>query len=176
MPGMLYANPGPSFVGHTSIFQFSNSDGADPDTACGQAAIATVLANRGKIPKSIVGLQQIEKAYPGDFLSGAWGTSVGRVESAMAEYNLGHHHVARRKGLEEALRLKHAAIVLIQNSPGLGALFREGAHWFVVFGGDTNGVHVTNYPKIFLSWSEFEVKWSGIAPTSQGMGMRAISC
>jgi hypothetical protein len=103
MPGMLYANPGPSFVGHTSIFQFSNWDGADPDTACGKAAIATVLANRGKIPKSIVGLQQIERAYPGDFLSGAWGTSVGRVESAMADYNLGPSPRGQAKGVGRSL-------------------------------------------------------------------------
>jgi hypothetical protein len=67
MAGMLFASPspGPEFVGHSSIFQFVNADGVDPATTCGQAAIATVLANRHRIPKSIAGLRQIEKAYPG---------------------------------------------------------------------------------------------------------------
>jgi hypothetical protein len=53
MAGMLFANPGPNFIGHHSLFQFINSDGTDQNTACGQAAIAMVLANYRKIPKTV---------------------------------------------------------------------------------------------------------------------------
>ncbi len=152
MAGMLFASPspGPEFVGHSSIFQFVNADGVDPATTCGQAAIATVLANRHRIPKSIAGLRQIEKAYPADVLSGAWGTSAGRVARALTAYHLGHRHADGREGLEQALS-------------GIGC--------------DTNGVYVTNYSlPPFIAWSKFEEMWSGPIPTMDGMGKRVICC
>jgi hypothetical protein len=178
MAGMLFASPspGPGFVGHSSIFQFVNADGVDPATTCAQAAIATVLANRHRIPKSIDGLRQIEKAYPADVLSGAWGTSAGRVARALTAYHLGHRHADGREGLEQALSGKRAAISLIQNTAGLGGI-GDGAHWFVVFGCDTNGVYVTNYGlPPFIAWSKFEDMWSAPIPTMDGMGKRVICC
>jgi hypothetical protein len=176
MAGMLFTTPGPGFVGHLSLFQFVNADGADLATACGQAAIATVLANYGRIPKSIAGLQEVEKKYPADVLSGALGTSAGRVERALAGYQLGYHHAVGRQGLEGALRRKKAAIALIQNTAGLGGI-SDGAHWFVVFGCDTNGVHVTNYGlPPFIAWAKFEEMWSGPIPITGGMNKRVIYC
>ena len=178
MAGMLFAspNPGPEFVGHSSIFQFENADGVNPATTCGQAAIATVLANYGRIPKSIDGLRKIEKAYPADVLAGAWGTSAGRVARALTAYHVGHRHVDGREGLEEALSRKRAGISLIQNSAGLCGI-RDGAHWFVIFGCDAQGVYVTNYgtPPL-IRWSKFEEMWSGPIPTMDGMSKRVICC
>jgi hypothetical protein len=176
MAAMLFANLGPGFVGHASIFQFVNADGADPATACGQAAIATVLANRGRIPKSTDGLKKIESAYPADVLSGVLGTSAGRVERALTAYGLGHHHVDGRQALQQALRAGAAAISLIQNTAGLSGI-GDGAHWFVVFGCDINGVHVTNYGlPPFIAWSKFEEMWSGPIPLAGGMRKRVICC
>jgi hypothetical protein len=176
MAGMLFANPGPKFVGHRSLFQFVNADGADPDTVCGQAAVATVLANRRRIPQTVAGLRAIETAFPADVLSGAWGTSAGRIERALSAYKLGYRYATGRQGLEEALRGMKAAIALIQNSPGLGGI-GNGAHWFVVFGCDANGVHVTNFGlPPFIAWSRFEEMWSGPIPTVAGMCERVITC
>jgi hypothetical protein len=175
MAGMLYATPGPGFVGHRAIFQFVNADGADAATACGQAAIATVLANRRRIPKSIAGLQQVEKDSSADVASGAWGTSAGRVERALTAHGLRYRYAEGRKELHDALRKKAAAIALIQNTAGLGGI-GDGAHWFVVFGCDGKGVHVTNYSPLFIAWPRFEEMWSGPIPTLAVMGSRAICC
>jgi hypothetical protein len=168
---------GPGFVGHRSIYQFVNDDGANPATACGQAAIATVLANYGRIRKDISGLRRIEKSHPADMASGALGTSAGRVERALGAYGLGYSHVDGRQGLEEALGQKRAAIALIQNTAGLGGV-GDGAHWFVVFGCDINGVHATNYGPLrpFIDWAKFEEMWSGPIPVMGGMGSRVICC
>jgi hypothetical protein len=71
---------------------------------------------------------------------------------------------------------KRAAISLIQNTAGLGGI-GDGAHWFVVFGCDTNGVYVTNYGlPPFIAWSKFEDMWSAAIPTMDGMGKRVICC
>jgi hypothetical protein len=173
---MLYATPGPNYGGHRSIYQFVNADGADPATACGQAAIATVLANRKRIPQSLAGLQQIEKDYPADVVSGALGTSSGRVKRALKGNGLGYRMADGRKELESALRSGAAAISLIQNTGGLGGM-GDGAHWFVVFGCDQNGVHVTNYGfPPFVDWARFETMWSAPIPAVDGMGGRAICC
>jgi hypothetical protein len=176
MAGMLYATPGPNFVGHQSIYQFVNADGVDPGTVCGPAAVATVLANRGKIPKSLAGLQTIEKAYPPDVISGALGTSPGRVLRALKAYNMHHRKVDGQKELTGALSGGAAAIALIQNTAGIGGL-GDGAHWFVIFGCDANGVHVTNYGfPPFIAWIKFEEMWSSPVPAATGMGGRAIAC
>ena len=176
MAGMLVATPGAKFAGHTSIFQFINADGADPGTVCGTAAIATVLANRGRIPKDVKGLQSIEESYPADILSGSLGTSPSRIKRALEAHKLGYREVAGRAGLEGAIRTGGAAISLIQNSPGLGGI-GHGAHWFVVFGCDANGVYVTNYGlPPFIRWSVFEEMWAGPIPTLAGMGERVIAC
>jgi hypothetical protein len=176
MAAMLFANPGPGFVGHPSIFQFVNADGADPATVCGQAAIATVLANRNRIPKTIEGLQAIEKHYPANIASGALGTTAGLVERALDHYTLGHRYETGRKGLETALGQKRVAIALIQNTAGISGI-GDGAHWFVVFGCDRHGVHVTNYGlPPFVAWTRFQDMWSGVIPTCALMGERFIIC
>lgn len=176
MAGMLVATPGPKFAGHHSIFQFINADGTDPGTVCGTAAIATVLANRGRIPKAAKELQAIEKSYPADILSGALGTSPSRIKRALTGYKLGYRELTGRASLEGAMRTGGAAISLIQNTPGLGGI-GHGAHWFVVFGCDANGVYVTNYSyPPFIPWPEFEEKWAGPIPTLAGMRERVIAC
>jgi hypothetical protein len=178
MAGILYAspNPGPEFRGHHSIFQFVNADGINPATVCGQAAIATVMANYGKIPKSIKGLRQIERDYPADTASGAWGTSSGRMEHALRALGLGVCHEEGKDRLEQILFFKKAAISLIQNTAGLGGI-GDGAHWFVIFGCDAKGVYVTNYgPPPFISWSQFEGMWSAPVPTMEGMGKKVLCC
>jgi hypothetical protein len=176
MAGLLVATRGPGFAGHASIFEFVNADGANPATVCGPAAIATVLANRHRISKDIAGLQEIEKKYPADILSGALGTSPSQIKSALEGYGLGYRDVTGRAGLERVMRTGGAAISLIQNAPGLGGI-GQGAHWFVVFGCETSGVHVTNYGfSSLLPWSKFEVMWAGPIPTLAGMGERVIGC
>lgn len=177
MAGILTAtSPGPGFLGHRSIFQFVNTDGTDPATVCGQAAIATALANRGRVEKSIAGLRKVEQAYPADVLSGVAGTSAGKVLRALTEENVKHYQANGRKGLEEALRRKWAGIALIQNTAGLLKV-GDGAHWFVVFASDSNGVYVTNFDNPpFINWSKFEDMWSGPIPTLGGMGERVICC
>jgi hypothetical protein len=175
MAGMLFITPGPTFVGHSSIYQFENADGADPGRVCGQAAIATVLANYHRIPQAIAGLKVIEKDFPPDVLSGAWGTSSARIERALSAHKLGFGHARERKGLEDAMRRRRAAIALIQNAPGLGGA-GQGAHWFVVFGCDAGGVYVTNFPSTSIAWSKLEEMWTGPIPLLAGMRERVITC
>lgn len=176
MAGILTTTPGPKFVGRTSIYQFINSDGANPATACGQAALATVLAARRRIPRTLGGLRTVEADYPADIASGSWGTTPRRILDALDGHKLGHRYMTGREELHGALVQGKYAIALIQNTPGLGGL-GDGAHWFVVFGCDANGVHVTNYGSPpFISWSVFEEMWTGTMPTFVGMNERVITC
>jgi len=51
-------------------------------------------------------------------------------------------------------------ICLIQNTAHVSGLLRHGAHWFVVFAYDKDGVFVTNYgTPCHLTWADFEEKW-----------------
>jgi hypothetical protein len=175
MASMLHTTPGPKFVGRKSVFQFVNSDGTNPATACGQAALATVLAARRRIPMTIAGLRTVEDKYPADIVSGVWGTSRARVLSALNGFKLGHRYAKGRQGLHDDLVKGKYAIALIQNTAGLGGI-GDGAHWFVVFGCDANGVHVTNYGTPVIPWSDFEGMWSAPMPVAVGMGEQVITC
>ena len=170
MPGELpVPHPGPAFVGHQSIFQFVNADTLKPAKECGQAAIATVLANYHIIPKSIDGLREVEKAYPPDMFWGVFGTGPDQIRKALKHYHLPHHRTHGREKLEKVLRGRGTAISLVQNTAGLFGI-GDGAHWFVVFGCDANGVYVTNYGSPpFIDWATFEKMWSGTIPTAVGM-------
>jgi len=172
MAAVLSIHPGPGFMGHHSIFQFVNADSANQAKACGQAAIATVLANYHRLPKGIAGLQRIEKEYPPDVASGEWGTTADRIRRALTSYKVGHHNVSGRDGLEHAMRHRRAAIALVQNVGGI----KNGGHWFVVFGCDQNGIYATNYTTPFIAWSQFADMWSGAIPVVGGMAERVISC
>ena len=115
---LTVANPGPWFLGHSTIFQFVNADGQNPASACGQAAIATVLANHKKIPMSVAGLRMVEKSHPADIISGVLGTSPAQIRRALKDYNLDYRYVDGQKGLKDAIRRRRVAIVLIQKTPG----------------------------------------------------------
>jgi hypothetical protein len=176
MAGMLYATPGPGFVGHRTIFQFVNDDGTDKATACGQCAIATVLANRNRIDKSIDGLRMVEKAYPADVASGAAGTSANRVKRALTEKKLEYYGAAERKGLEDALRRKSAAIALVQNTAGLaGSVTGPAGSWYsaVIAKGCTSRIMAAHHSS---AWSNFEEMWSSPISVIGGMGKGVICC
>lgn len=172
MAGMLYANPGKNFVGHNAVYQFVNADGANPGTACGQCAIATVLASRGKLPKAVSSLKTIEKSHPANLMGGEWGTLPGQIEDALDAYKIKRWHATGREGLVSGLKGKGVAIALIQNTAGLGGVFGT-RHWFVVFGADDKNIHVTNYHTTSIPWREFEGLWSG---SITGMSERVIMC
>jgi hypothetical protein len=176
MAGRLVITPGPKFVGNKVIWQFVNKDAADPDHACGPAAVATILAGYHKILPTIEALRSFEKDYPADFFNGALGTSPGRIRRALSEYNVYHETIEGRVELADALCGGGAAISLVQNKPGLRGM-GEGAHWFVVFGCDVNGVYVTNWDiSPFIEWATFEQLWSAPIPTAAGLRGRVIYC
>jgi len=175
MAGMLYANPGRGFVGHKAVFQFVNADGLNPGTVCGPAAVATVLASRGLLPKVAATLRLIEGKYPPDLNGGKWGTSPGQIKAVLDGHKVTYWNATGREGLVAALKRKCAAITLIQNTPGLCGI-GDGAHWFVVFGADDKGVHVSNYYKVFIPWTKFEELRAGAIPYVAGLGERTIAC
>jgi hypothetical protein len=177
MPGYLPADPrGDGFAGLPSIYQFTNADGQDPDTVCGLAACATLLAYCGAMPRDLDTLRQIEKSHPADLLFGKWGTSPWRVEEALKHYGAKDlRHVNDEETLKQWVRNLYPVICLIQNTGGLLGL-RDGAHWFVVFAYDDAGVFVTNYDTpCLLSWDDFRAKWDSLVSKAAGVILKGIT-
>jgi hypothetical protein len=172
MPNVILATtPGEGFAGLASIYQFTNDDGQNPDIVCGQAACATLLTHCGLTKSEIDTLREIEKNHPPDILFGKWGTSPWRIKAILESF--GANNLQEVRTLE---RLKHwvgkscPVVCLIQNTGGLFGL-RHGAHWFVVFAYDNDGVFVTNYGNpCHLSWSDFQKKWD--SPLSRAASLK----
>jgi Peptidase_C39 like family len=166
MPGYIQAQPvGSGFQGAHEIYQYTNADGLDPNTVCGQAACATLLTYVGAQPANIDTLRRIEKSHHPDVLFGALGTSPWRIQAILEAYGARScAHVSKEPDLKDHVASSRPVICLIQNTGGLLGL-GDGAHWFVVFAYDDAGVFVTNYgPTVQLTWKDFRDKWD--SPTS----------
>lgn len=171
MPGLIHADTNhPGFVGLYSIFQYVNNDGVNPANVCGQAACATLLTYCGYQAANIQTLRRIEASHPPDVLWGVFGTSSGRIGEILRAYGA---HNLEEVSTVDALKRRTSqlcpVICLIQNSEGVLGL-GDGAHWFVVFAHDNDGVSVTNYGGTrHLPWTTFEKLWS--SPVSEGMDL-----
>ena len=154
----------PGFAGVRTIFQFTNSDGQEPRTVCGQAACATLLTYVGTMPADIETLRQIETSHPPNLFWGHLGTSPGQIKAALRAYGAWSlREVNSVDELKHWVRALCPVICLIQNKGGLAGLVGSGAHWFVVFAYNEAGVFVTNYAGPaqagYLSWADFQDRW-----------------
>lgn len=177
MSGLVYASSSnPGFAGLSSIYQYTNSDGINPKTVCGQAACATLLTYCKYMPAEIDTLRKIEKSHGPDLFGGALGTSPWRIESILKHYGCSaRKHVDGLDGIKKYVASWWPVICIIQNTPGLNGLM-DGAHWFVVFAYDDGGVYVTNYhPDTYLTWSDFDKKRGAFFADLASIGFRAIT-
>jgi Peptidase_C39 like family len=177
MPNIVKAQPiGSGFNGLKQIFQYTNDDGVDPATVCGQAACATLLTYLGAKP-AITTLQDIEKNHHPDLLGGKFGTSPWRIEGILEAYGATPlKHVSKEEDLKSYVAKEDPVICLIQNEGGIGGLFSGGAHWFVVFAYDDQGVFVTNYGStVHLTWADFRSKWNSTTTWFASVDFKAIT-
>ncbi|WP_437722819.1 C39 family peptidase [Sorangium sp. So ce861] len=176
MPGNIYApSSSAGLDGCRWIYQYTNADGADPGTVCGQAACATLLTYCGMLSPNISTLRKIEKSHPPDLLFGAFGTSPGRIEAILRHYGARHlEHFSTIDALKRHVSRLCPVICLIQNTGGLGGL-PDGAHWFVVFAYDDGDVAVTNYGKVHMSWSDFRERWDSAISTVASVAFKGIT-
>jgi Peptidase_C39 like family len=176
MPGNIYAPPGNSGSdGCLSIFQYTNDDGVDPGTVCGQAACVTLLTYCGAQSPDIETLRKIEKSHPPDILFGKLGTSPWRIEAILRHYRARSlEYVSTVDELKRHVSRLCPVICLIQNTGGLWGL-SDGAHWFVVFAYDDSGVCVTNYGKVHMSWSDFKERWDSPVSNAADLVFKGIT-
>lgn len=178
MPGIIYANSSSAgFNGLLSIYQYRNEDGANPDNVCAQAACATLLTSLNLQPANIATLQAIETSHPANLLGGKWGTTPHKVRVALAAYGATSIHTAETdKALKLRVSTGFPVICLIQNERGISGLAREGAHWFVVFAYDDDGVYVTNWRTVHMSWTDFKKRWhSPLSTLEMVLSFRGIT-
>ncbi len=179
MPGIINANASSTgFAGIRSIYQYTNPDGTDPNTVCGLAACSTLLTYCGFMQPRIQTLRTIERSHPADVLGGRFGTSPFRIKEILRHYGA----TVTREASSFAQIKKHVSaacpvICLIQNTGGITGL-GDGAHWFVVFAYDNNGVYVTNYGERtnqaeHLKWDDFKKKWN--SPLSNAADLISFS-
>jgi hypothetical protein len=177
MPDILTATaPGQGFAGLGSIYQFINEDGQNPENVCGLAACATLLTYCGLTRAELATLQEIEQSYPPDLFFGKLGTSPMRIQEILEHYGADDLHKANNvDALKNWVGSSCPVICLIQNTGGLFGL-KDGAHWFVVFAYDDDGVFVTNYgTPCHLSWSDFEDKWDSFLSTAASLDFKGIT-
>jgi hypothetical protein len=165
MAGTIYAYANTrGFYGLSSIYQYVNADGQNPRTVCGQAASATLLTYCTGRPANLSTLRAIERTHPPDILGGILGTSPRRVQAILVYYGaIGLGTIGNEESLKRLIRGLFPVICLIQNSGGLFGL-GDGAHWLVAFAYNDNGIFVTNYGNVFLSWSAWREKWNSPLP------------
>jgi hypothetical protein len=177
MPSILGASPpGQGFAGLASIYQFTNEDGLNPDNVCGLAACATLLAYCGLLRPEIASLREIEANHPPDLFFGKLGTSPLRIQAILEAYGADTiQKVNTVDALTQWVDASWPVICLIQNTGGLFGL-KDGAHWFVAFAYDDDGVFVTNYgDPCHLSWSDFEERWDSPLATLASVDFKGIT-
>lgn len=153
-----------TYRGMGSIFEYDNyAPGVKSSNACGPAAAATVLADWGLLSKDTngAGMAQVYNRYPPDVNNGNWGSTPGRVQSALAGYGMGTYWGSGEASLKEHLKNELEAIVLLDLGNMGGQWWT--AHYVVVFGYDDKYVYVTNWPSNAnkMSWEKFRKGWSG---------------
>jgi hypothetical protein len=178
MPSYLAAEPaGPGFAGLKSIYQYTNDDGQNADTVCGLAACATLLTHCGAARPGIETLREIERNYPADLLGGRLGTTPWHIRKVLHFHGASElRQVRDLEQLKQRVRRLMPVICLIQNSPGLRGLLSGGAHWFLVFAYDEDGVFVTNYgDPCHLTWADFREKWESPLSRFAGLFFRGVT-
>ena len=178
MAGITYAfSNTQGFRGLSSIYQFENKDGKNPDNVCGQAACATLLTYCVAASPSMSTLRMIEMSHPADIAGGKFGTSPGRIREILEHYGAPTLDTIGTEGnLKRSLNNLFPVICLVQNKGGVTGLF-SGAHWFVAFAYNDDGIFVTNYRNVFLSWKAWEEMWgSPLSNAAWVVDFKGITC
>ncbi|MBK6918423.1 MAG: hypothetical protein IPH07_13585 [Deltaproteobacteria bacterium] len=163
MASLLKAQPiGRGFHGLNAIYQFVNADGAVPSTACGQAAVATFLVQAGLLPAELTSLRKVERSHPADLGAGYLGTTPSRVRKALEAYGAKPLQIVESVAdVQRRLAGGFPVVCLVQNPGGRLGLPTNGAHWFVLYAYDDDGIFATNSAGKY-GWSEFEGMFSSL--------------
>jgi hypothetical protein len=161
-----------------SIFQYTNDGAKNKDTACGQAAIATLItALRVKAPDTGSALiREVESNYPQDNALGNAGTSWQQMEKALHGYGLKTYWATGEAELKEYLRAGYPAAVMLDvgRIPQYG--FHWGGHWVVAYAFDDGNIYLTNwgYDGTTCSWGAFSAAWNTWLTNANGTTRRAL--
>ena len=175
MAGLIFPDDSRAagYQGLSSIFEFTNGDGAFVRTNCGQAAAATFLTYCGKFSPASGEPGQfmaaIESIDPPDNLGGAFGTSRRRVARICRRHGIRLHEIAGETTMRQKLAEGRPVIVMLGVSAGrlFNRIDLPGGHWMVAYGFDRDHVYLTNHGR--MKWDEFRRGWSGFVPRLIGM-------
>ena len=155
--------PAPTYLGQSSIFEYTNWDGAHTRFNCGQAAACTLLTHLAKLDPAAEIMCAVEAAHPPDNLGGYLGTSRRRVERICRAHGILLDEIAGESELRERLSERQPVIVMLQvGGPRVFGYPVPLGHWMVAYGFDREHVYLTNWGR--MSWDDFRNGWAGRVP------------
>jgi hypothetical protein len=162
-----------------NIFEYTNDGARNRATACGQAAIATLLTAWG-VKSADTGntlIREIESRYPQDVAFGNLGTSWQRMEQALKGYGL---KTFWTKGLGELMNYVKAgypaAVMLDVGRIKVPGFEGWGGHWVVAYALDNNNIYLTNWggDGTTCSWKDFNTAGHTWLTTANGTTDKAL--
>lgn len=163
---------------NASIFQYTNDGAKHKDTACGQAAIATLITAWGvKAPDNGSALiREVESNYPQDVALGNAGTSWQQMEKALNGYGLKTYWLTGEAELKEYLKAGYPVVVMLDvgRIPQYG--FTWSGHWVVAYAFDYGNIYVTNWnlDGTTCSWGSFSAAWNTWLTNASGTTRRGL--
>ena len=153
---------GPEAHGRPRLAEYTNS-GVDPKNqynACGQAAVATVLAALKVRPPDPGLIKEVYSRYPPNVLGGRLGTGPGRIQDALTGYGVRWRWAQGEAELKKTLDAGGIAVLLVDTGKAKSEGWSgPGLHWTVAFAYDDGGVYLSNWPKKECSWANLRRAW-----------------
>ena len=170
-------------TGIKSMWGYTNV-GANPEnTACGQAAAATILVAWAKITKTNDNspVRMLQQKYPADVAWGICGTSPGQFVKMMTAYKLKTYVTNGEAELKKYVGLGYPTAVVVDVGVGIPGWYDAkgnpiwGLHWPVVYAYDKSYVYLTNWPNNKRSWSDFRRAWNTWLTGAAGMSNKGMA-
>lgn len=161
---MVYARSDQPVYGVPQIFEYTNRGAPDYDTACGQAAVCTLLTFRRVFAPDTSGrrITEVYRRYGPDVAWGWLGTSRQRMDEALRGYGVSGDWQAGEDALRATLRQNKPCLLLLDIGTIPDEGFRPvGGHWTVAYAYDSRYVYLTNWPRDGrCTWANLRKSWN----------------
>lgn len=163
MASLISTHTVDNYHGLDRIFEFTNDDGANVGTNCGQAAAATFLTEHGLLAPFVETMRRVESPFPPDNLGGYFGTSRRQVIRICRSFGMRVRNIHGEVALRAQLACRQPVIVMLGVSGGRVWKFELPAgHWMVAYGFDDRHIFLTNWGP--MTWEDFRRGWRAFVP------------